>query len=146
MEGNMRKYFFLPLIAALAMAADEHPTLALRSAAPNFSLPGIDGKIHKLSDYDADKVLVVIFTCNHCPIAQMYETRIAQLVADYGAKSVGIVAIQPNDPKAIRVDELDSSDISDTLKEMKIRAVYKHIKYTYLYDGDTQSVANAYGP
>ena len=128
------------------MAAEEHPTLPLRSPAPNFSLPGIDGQTHKLSDYSADKVLVVIFTCNHCPIAQMYEGRIAQLVADYRTKSVGIVAIQPNDPKAIRVDELDSSDISDTLAEMKIRATYKHITYPYLYDGDTQSVANAYGP
>jgi peroxiredoxin len=142
----MWKPFSLLLVACLAIAADQHPTLALQSKAPNFSLPGIDGKIHRLSDYAPDKVLVVIFTCNHCPIAQMYETRITQLVADFGGKGVGIVAIQPNDPKAIRVDELDSSDISDTLAEMKIRAAYKHIRYTYLYDGETQSVANAYGP
>jgi len=106
----------------------------------------VDGKIHKLVDYDADKVLVVIFTCNHCPIAQMYEARIAQLVTAFSGRSVGIVAIQPNDPNAIRVDELDSSDISDSLEEMKIRAAYKHIEYPYLYDGDTQSVAHAYGP
>jgi peroxiredoxin len=142
----MWKYLLLPLLAAAALAAEEHPTLALRSQAPSFSLPGVDGKIHRLADYDADKVLVVIFTCNHCPIAQMYESRIAQLVADFGGKSVGIVTIQPNDPKAIRVDELDSSDLSDSLAEMKIRAAYKHIDYPYLYDGDTQSVARAYGP
>jgi len=128
------------------MAADQHPTLALGSQAPNFALPGIDGKIHKLGDYDAKKVMVVIFTCNHCPIAQMYEARIKQLDAEYRGKSVGIVVIQPNDPNAIRVDELDSSDVSDSLAEMKIRAAYKHIGYTYLYDGATQSVANAYGP
>ena len=101
-------------MATLALAADEHPTLALSSSAPNFSLPGVDGKIHQLSDYDSDKVLVVIFTCNHCPIAQMYEQRISQLCADYRGKSVGIVAIQPNDPRAIWVDELDSSDVSDS--------------------------------
>ena len=142
----MWKCLLLPLIATAALAAEGHPTLALQSPAPNFSLPGIDGKVHKLSDYNSDKVLVVIFTCNHCPIAQMYEKRIAQLIADYRGKSVGIVAIQPNDPNAIRVDELDSSDVSDTLAEMKIRAAYKHIHYTYLYDGDTQSAANAYGP
>jgi thiol-disulfide isomerase/thioredoxin len=145
-EGNMWKYLLLLLVATVALAADEHPTLALQSQAPNFSLPGVDGKIHKLTDYNTDKVLVVIFTCNHCPIAQMYEERIAQLVADFGGRSVGIVAIQPNDPNAIRVDELDSSDVSDSLEEMKIRAAYKRIGYPYLYDGDTQAVARAYGP
>jgi peroxiredoxin len=142
----MWKYLLLPLVATMALAADEHPTLAIGSQAPDFSLPGIDGKTHKLSDYAADKVMVVIFTCNHCPIAQMYESRIKKLVADYREESVGIVAIQGNDPNAIRVDELDSSDVSDSFEEMKIRAAYKHIDYTYLYDGDTQSVANAYGP
>jgi thiol-disulfide isomerase/thioredoxin len=91
-------------------------------------------------------VLVVVFTCNHCPIAQMYEQRIQQLAADYRSKGVAVVAIQPNDPKAIRIDELDSSDVSDSLPEMKIRVEYKHLTYPYLYDGDTQQVARAYGP
>jgi peroxiredoxin len=57
-----------------------------------------------------------------------------------------VVAIQPNDPTAIRIDELDSSDISDSLEEMKIRAEYKHLTYPYLYDGETQSATRAYGP
>ncbi len=143
----MRKYLLLlSLVALTALGADEHPTLAIGSPAPDFSLPGVDGKVHTLSDYSADKVLVVIFTCDHCPIAQMYESRIKQLVSAYSGKSVGIVAIQPNDPSAIRIDELDSSDVSDSLEEMKIRAAYKHLDYTYLYDGETQAVANAYGP
>jgi peroxiredoxin len=59
---------------------------------------------------------------------------------------VALVAIQPNDPKALRIDELDSSDVSDSLDEMKIRVGYKHLTYPYLYDGDTQQVARAYGP
>ncbi len=59
---------------------------------------------------------------------------------------MAVVAIEGNDPKALRIDELDSSDISDTLDEMKIRAEYKNLKYTYLYDGDTQAVTRAYGP
>src|SRR5579862_7124686 len=84
--------------------------------------------------------------CNHCPIAQMYEQRVQALTDDYRDKGVAVVAIQPNDPKAIRIDELDSSDISDSLEEMKIRFEYKHLRYTYLYDGDTQSVTRAYGP
>jgi peroxiredoxin len=124
----------------------EHPILKLGSPAPDFQLPGVDGKIHKLADYAASPLLAVVFTCNHCPIAQMYERRIAQMEADYRGRGVAVVAIQPNDPQAITIDELDSSDLSDSLDEMKIRAAYKHLTYPYLYDGETQSVARAYGP
>jgi len=138
----------LLLLAFLPAAAAEtpHPILSLGSPAPNFQLPGVDGRIHRLSDYADSPVLAVVFTCDHCPIAQMYERRIAQLAADYKDRGVAVVAIQPNDPKAIRIDELDSSDTSDSLEEMKIRAEYKHLAYPYLYDGETQSVAEAYGP
>lgn len=135
------------LVLSLAAWAEEaHPILAIGSPAPNFELPGIDGAVHKLSDYSASPVLVVIFTCNHCPIAQMYEQRIAQLSADYKDRGVSVVAIEPNDPEAITIDELDSSDISDSLEEMKVRAEFKHLTYPYLYDGETQSVTEAYGP
>ena len=137
----------LVLIVSLAASAQEvHPTLALGSAAPDFSLPGVDGKTHSLSEYASSPILVVAFTCNHCPIAQMYEQRIQQLAADYKRRGVAVVAIQPNDPAAIRVDELDSSDVSDSLAEMKIRVAYKHLTYPYLYDGATQQVTRAYGP
>jgi thiol-disulfide isomerase/thioredoxin len=102
--------------------------------------------VHKLTDYAGSPVLVVIFTCNHCPIAQMYERRIQQLYDDYGKRGVAIVAIQGNDPKAITIDELDSSDVSDTLDDMKIRVKYSHLRYPYLFDGDTQSVTRAFGP
>ena len=137
----------LVLVVSLAASAQEvHPTLALGSAAPDFSLPGVDGKTHSLSEYASSPILVVAFTCNHCPIAQMYEQRIQQLATDYKKRGVAVVAIQPNDPAAIRIDELDSSDISDSLAEMKIRTVYKHLTYPYLYDGATQQVTRAYGP
>jgi len=126
--------------------AAEHPILPLGSSAPDFSLPGVDGKIHKLSDYASSKLLVVVFTCDHCPNAQMYEGRVTQMYKDYKDKGVAVVAISPNDPKAIRIDELDSSDVSDTLDEMKIRVAYKHLAYPYLYDGDTETVSRAYGP
>jgi len=139
--------FLLVLVVSLAASAQEvHPTLALGSAAPDFSLPGVDGKTHSLSEYASSPILVVAFTCNHCPIAQMYEQRIQQLAADYKRRGVAVVAIQPNDPAAIRVDELDSSDVSDSLAEMKIRVAYKHLTYPYLYDGATQQVTRAYGP
>jgi peroxiredoxin len=136
-----------PLCLAVATCGQtNHPILAIDSPAPDFSLPGVDGKIHRLSDYAASPVLVVVFTCNHCPIAQMYEQRIQQLEQDYRGHGVAVVGIQPNDPKAIRIDELDSSDISDSLDEMKIRVEYKQLHYPYLYDGETQSVTRAYGP
>src|SRR3984893_8995902 len=142
----MRRVFAFFILALTAGAQESHPILALGSPAPNFELPGVDGAIHKLTDYSSSPVLVVVFTCNHCPIAQMYERRIAQLAEDYKDRGVAVVAIQPNDPTAIRIDELDSSDISDSLEEMKIRAQYKHLTYPYLYDGETQSVTEAYGP
>src|ERR1700683_4452115 len=132
--------------ARVAANQAAHPTLALGSPAPDFALPGVDGKTHKLSDYAASPVLAVVFMCNHCPIAQMYEARVQQLADDYRDRGVAVVAIQPNDPRAIRIDELDSSDMSDSLAEMKVRVQYKHLTYPYLYDGDTQQVTRAYGP
>jgi peroxiredoxin len=136
----------LLMTLGVASAQQVHPILALGSTAPDFALPGVDGHTHKLSDYASSPILVVVFTCNHCPIAQMYEHRIQQLADDYKNKGVAVVAIQPNDPQAIRIDELDSSDLSDTLPEMKIRVQYKHLTYPYLYDGETQQVTRAYGP
>ena len=144
----MRKLLIAALLSIMVVpsCAQPHPILALGSAAPAFNLPGVDGKMHKLSDYAASPVLVVVFTCNHCPVAQVYEQRIEKLYSDYGPRGVAVVAIQGNDPKALTIDELDSSDMSDTLDEMKIRVAWKHLRYPYLYDGATQSVARAYGP
>jgi peroxiredoxin len=133
-------------IPSLAWCADTHPILPLGSAAPDFTLPGVDGQIHRLADYAASPVLAIVFTCNHCPIAQLYEQRIQRLSDDYRDKGVAVVAIQPNAPAALRIDELDSSDMGDTLAEMKIRVAYKHLTYPYLSDGETQAVARAYGP
>jgi peroxiredoxin len=134
------------LLASSVWGQTGHPILAVGSTAPDFSLPGADGKTHRLVDYAGSRVLVVVFTCNHCPIAQMYEHRIQQLETEYHDRGVAVVAIQPNDPKAIRIDELDSSDVSDSLEEMKIRVEYKNLHYPYLYDGETQAVTRAYGP
>jgi peroxiredoxin len=134
------------LLSSAVWGQPAHPILALGSPAPDFALPGVDGKIHRLKDYAASPILVVVFACNHCPISQMYEQRIQHLQDDYEDRGVAVVVIQPNDPKAIRIDELDSSDISDTLEEMKLRVAYRHLRYPYLYDGETQSVTRAYGP
>jgi peroxiredoxin len=148
MKRSLKVWRF-PVVLTLAvssLAQPAHPILALGSPAPEFSLPGVDSRIHTLGDYKASSVLVIVFTCNHCPIASIYEGRIQKLADDYQPKGVAVVAIQPNDPDAIRVDELDSADTSDSLDEMKIRADYKHLRYPYLYDGETQSLARALGP
>ena len=145
----MKKLFTFTLISLMSLALrgeTPHLILALGSPAPNFALPGVDGKTHQLSDYASSPILVVVFTCDHCPIAQMYERRIEQLYEDYGKRGVAVVAIQGNDPKATTIEELDSSDAGDTLNDMKVRVQYKHLHYPYLYDGAAQSVTRAYGP
>jgi len=128
-----------------ALAAESPPTLALGAAAPDFELPGVDGRNWKLNDFASSKALVVIFTCNHCPTAQYYEERIKKLTSDYKARGVAVVAISPNDPKSVRLDELGWADLSDTLAEMRIRAKDAEFNFPYLYDGDTQATSRAYG-
>ena len=120
-------------------------TLAIGAKAPDFSLPGVDGKTHALKDYADAKVLVVLFTCNHCPTAQAYEERVAKFHADYKDKGVALVAVSPNDPKAVRLDELGYTDLDDSFEDMKIRARDHKYAYPYLFDGDTQAVSRAYG-
>jgi peroxiredoxin len=146
MMRKMLRLLTVLTVGFSALAQSAHPILAIGSQAPDFSLSGVDGKIHKLSDYAASPVLAIVFMCNHCPIASIYEQRVQKLADEYGPKGVAVVAIQPNDPDAIRVDELDSADTSDSLDEMKIRVQYKHLRYPYLYDGETQAVARALGP
>src|SRR5450432_1117665 len=84
----------------------EHKTLAIGSKAPDFNLPGVDGRTYSLRSFADAIVLVIVFTCNHCPTAQAYEDRIIQLTNDYASKSVSVIAIMPNDPSSINLDEL----------------------------------------
>jgi peroxiredoxin len=123
----------------------EHPTLAIGSPAPDFALPGVDGRTHSLADYASAHALAVVFACNHCPASQLYEGRLRQLYEDYRSKGVALVAINPDSPKAVRLDELGYTDVADSLDAMKIRAAHRHIEYPYLYDGDTQTVAAKFG-
>lgn len=126
-------------------APDDPVTLEVGAKAPNFSLPGVDGKTYTLASFSKAKILVVIFTCNHCPTAQAYEERIIQLTKEYTSKGVAVVAISPNDPDAVRLDELGFSDLGDTFAEMKVRAKQKKYNFPYLYDGKTQITSKAYG-
>ena len=124
------------------------PPARWRSAwpAPDFNLPGVDGKRYSLNEFRNADVLVIIFTCNHCPTAQAYEGRIKQLAAHYQDRKVTVVAISPNDPQALRLDELGYTDVGDSLADMMIRAKDRHFNFPYLYDGENQRVSRAYGP
>ena len=139
---------FLVLAAATAFAADvaKPETLSLGAAAPDFKLPGVDGRDWSLADFKDAKALVVVFNCNHCPTAQAYEERLKKIVADYKAKGVAVVVISPNDPKSVRLDELGYTDLGDSFADMKIRAKAEAFNFPYLYDGDTETVSRAYGP
>jgi thiol-disulfide isomerase/thioredoxin len=138
--------FSLLALPSFAAEADEPETLRIGSPAPDFDLPGVDGRNHRLADFGGSEVLVVVFTCNHCPTAQAYEARIKKLADEYRGRGVALVAISPNDPLAVRLDELGYTDLSDSFEEMKIRARDAAFNFPYLYDGETQGVARAYGP
>ena len=143
------KNILVCLLAGLLLSfvlGGEHKSLEIGAAAPDFNLKGVDGKMYSLASFEKAKVLVIVFTCNHCPTAQAYEERIKKLTADYTDKNVQVVAISPNDPISIRLDELGYTDLSDSYDEMVQRAKEKQINYPYLFDGETQEVANKYGP
>jgi peroxiredoxin len=135
-------------LAQAGLVAADPPglqTLDIDARAPDFDLPGVDGRHYRLKDFERARILVVVFTCNHCPTAQAYEGRIARLHTDYRNKGVALVAISPNDPKAVRLDELGYTDLSDSFAEMQLRAKANRFEYPYLYDGETQQTARAYG-
>ena len=134
------------IVSLTLTSAETVPTLAIGASAPAFNLPGVDGKNHTLDEYKDARILVILFTCNHCPTAQAYEARIQSIVNDYQTKGVTLVAINPNNNRSIRLSELGYSEMGDSLAEMKIRAADHHFTYNYLDDGDTQSVSRAYGP
>lgn len=127
-------------------AKEEIKPLAIGSTAPDFNLPGVDDKSYQLKDFADSDILVVIFTCNHCPTAQAYEERIKKLVTDYKDKGVAVVAISPNDPEALRLNEMGYTDVGDSFEECKIRARDHEFNFPYLYDGETQEVSKKYGP
>lgn len=117
---------------APGLAADQKK-LAIGDDAPTWSdLIGIDGAKHSLADYKKADLVVLVFTCNHCPVAQAYEGRLVQLQKDYEAKGVQVVAVN--------VNNLDA----DKLDQMKIRATEKGFNFPYLYDA-SQKIAKDYG-
>jgi thiol-disulfide isomerase/thioredoxin len=141
----MRRLLILATVAiAAACGSGASSSLALGAAAPDFSLPGIDGQTHRLADYAASQVLSVVFMCNHCPASQQYERRIQKLYEDYRGKGVAVVAINPNAAESLTPLDLKYSDGGDSLADMKARAAFRHLDFPYLYDGDAQVTSKAF--
>lgn len=129
-----------------AVAEIPHEVLAIGATAPDFRLPATDGKYYSLKDFAKAKVLVIVFTCNHCPTAQAYEDRIIALTNDYKAKGVQVIAISPNSPVALLYEELGYTDLNDDFASMQQRVKDKKYNFPYLYDGDNHAVSVKYGP
>jgi peroxiredoxin len=103
--------------------------------APEFALPGVDGKTWTLADFADAKLLVVTFWCNHCPYVQAWESRFIALAQEHASSGVRFVVINANDARAYPDDGFD---------RMKVRAREKGYPFPYLRD-ESQSVAHAYG-
>jgi peroxiredoxin len=118
------------LIASSIARAGE---LKIGDAAPAFSgIVGTDDKQHALKEFESAKLVVLVFTCNHCPVAQAYQDRLMKLQKDYKEKDVQIVAVNVNN---IDADKLD---------KMKERAKEKKFQFPYLYDA-SQKIGKDYG-
>jgi len=101
----------------------------------DFSLKNVDGTTVSLSDYDDQKGVILVFTCNPCPFAKAYEQRIIQLDQKYAAEGFPVVAINPND---------DQVSPEDAFASMQERAEEKEYPFPYLKD-ETQEIYKAYG-
>ena len=113
----------------------ELSTLALGARAPDFDLPGVDGRRYSLGSFKDRPVLVVIFSCNHCPYVKAYEDRMVSIQNDYEGKGVQFVVINSNDDKAYP---------EDSFPEMVKRSKEKGFNFPYLKD-ESQEVVEAYG-
>lgn len=151
-EANAVVCFTASILCALASfvsAADALPPgvcdLKIGDSAPDFALPGIDGKTHRLANYQGAKILMIAFISNHCPDAHAAEGRIKKLLAELKGRSFAFVAINPNNPDSLRPDELGYSKYNDGFDDMKKYAAEERFDFPYLYDGETQAAAKAYG-
>ena len=119
--------------------------LKIGDQAPDFNLMGIDDKRWTLKNFEDDNLLVVYFTSNHCPVCHAHDPRLVALVKELQGKGVGVVAINPNSGDGLRIDELGYSKYDDSFEDMKPYAKDHGFTFPYLYDGETQETAKAFG-
>jgi len=137
----MRKVTMLSLMALVLVGLMTSATVkdasgyAIGDTATDFKLKNIDGRMVSMADYSNAKGFIVVFTCNHCPFAKLYEQRIIELNNMFEDKGYPVIAINPNDPDKVP---------EDSFEEMKSRAAEKGYTFPYLVDG-TSDIARAYG-
>ena len=124
---------------------DGFTTLHIGDSAPNFNLPGIDGKQYSLSDFARPDILVVYFTGTHCPTSHGAMGRVLEFVEDFQDESFAFVAINPNHSSGLRPDEFGHTDYDETFADSKRYAEDYGWTFPFLYDGDAQVTARAYG-
>jgi peroxiredoxin len=105
--------------------------LRIGDPAPAFELPGVDGDVHSLDDYDGQPVAVV-FSCCHCPYVMAWEDRLNETARDYSGRA-GLLCVNSND------------HIGDSFADMERRAKDKRFVFPFLRD-ESQDVATAYSP
>lgn len=110
-------------------------SLKTGSKLPVFDLPGIDGKNYSLESFKGSKILVVMFTCNHCPYVRAYESRLISLQESFKSKGVQFIAINSNN---------EENYPEDNFENMLKRAKEKKYNFPYLRD-KTQEVAKIFG-
>lgn len=119
--------------------------LSIGDSAPDFSLPATDGKTYTLSNFKEPEVLMVYFTGTHCPTSHGLEKRLQKLINEMEEKSFGIIAINPNNDAGMTPDEYSYSIYTESFADSKRYAEDLGWKFPFLYDGDKQVVARAYG-
>jgi peroxiredoxin len=136
----MKKYLILTVIAVVGALATmgfgpAESGYKAGDVARDFRLKNVDGKMVSLADYKDARGYIVTFTCNHCPFAKMYESRIEALDHEFAGKGYPVIAISPSDPEVVPDDSYD---------KMVELAKAHHYTFPYLFD-ETQEISRAYG-
>ena len=140
MPASIDRITRLALPAALALAFLAHPAragIAIGDAAPlaDVKMKNVDGKEVTIGGLAGKKGTLVVFTCNHCPWAKMWQTRVAEIGNAALAQGFGVVAVNSNDPEAYA---------EDAFPEMQKRAKMLKLKFPYVVDA-TSDLARAFG-
>lgn len=133
----MKRLFSVLTLASLSvlLLSFAGKEIKIGASAPDFSLKNVDGSMVSLDDFNDKEGVILIFTCNHCPYAKMYEDRIKELHATYADKGWPVVAINPNDPAVVA---------DDSYANMQVRAKEKGFEFPYLFD-ENQKIYPKYG-
>jgi len=135
MKRPIRTLILLAGVFLLFNATKKPDFYVVGDRAEDFSLLNVDGRMVSLSDYPNAKGFIVVFTCNHCPYAQLYEQRIIDLHRKFNPKGFPVIAINPNDPSIVPDDSYD---------EMQRRSREMRYPFVYLFDS-TQNFYPKFG-